>query len=61
MCFTHEDQDDPTKHLVKIATSLDEVSGRLTRMEGMSRVTRSDGNCLDSGDETSGHSGFELK
>lgn len=34
MCFTHDDEDHPKKQLVKIATSLEEVSSRLSRIEG---------------------------
>merc|ERR1711892_234093 len=34
MCFTHEDPHEPKKQLVNIATSLQKVSDRLSRIEG---------------------------
>ena len=34
MCFTHEDPHEPKKQLVNISTSLQEVSKRLSRIEG---------------------------
>ena len=33
MCFTHEDESDPKKQLVKIAASMEEVSNRISRIE----------------------------
>ena len=33
MCFTHEDTEDPSKQLVKVAASLDDITTRLARME----------------------------
>ena len=34
MCFTHEDANDPGKQLVKIAGSLEDVTHRLSKIEG---------------------------
>ena len=34
MCFTHEDEGDPQKQLVKIAASMEEVNSRLNKIEG---------------------------
>jgi chitin synthase len=37
MCFTHDDPNDNSKQLVKIAASVDEVSHRLQKIESMNR------------------------
>ena len=42
MCFTHEDEENPRKQLVKIAGSLDDVTSRLNRIEnGLSGTKQS--------------------
>ncbi len=34
MCFTHEDESDPKKQLIKMAATMEEVGHRLSRIEG---------------------------
>ena len=44
MCFTHEDEENPRKQLVKIAGHLDDVTSRLNRIEnGVSAMAGSTG------------------
>ncbi len=35
MFFTHDEPDDPKKQLVKIAASMDDISSRLSKIEGV--------------------------
>jgi chitin synthase len=41
MCFTHDDPLEPKKQLIKISSSLDEVSKRLNRIESTSGISGS--------------------